>query len=151
MFYLIFQTQLSIENSLRFLPSRLSYFTYALSSIKCRIQMDTKKIAMLVILSLSIATVAIGTTGLNFISPVYAGGDHHDHGEKKCKDNGDNNCNDTHKTQKIKAKNECEIENENKDNSHDNQNLNSLECSNEAQNLNDVEQIDVFVSNDTLA
>jgi len=66
--------------------------------------MYTKKIAMLVILSLSIATVAIGTTGLNLISPVFAGGDHHDHGEKKCKDNGDNNCNDTHKTQKIRPR-----------------------------------------------
>ena len=103
--------------------------------------MYTKKIAMLVILSLSIATVAIGTTGLSLISPVFAGDDHHDHGEKKCKDNGDNNCNDTHKTQKIKAKNDCEIENENKDHNHDNGNVNTLTCSNEAQNLNDVEQI----------
>jgi hypothetical protein len=103
--------------------------------------MYTKKIGMLVILSLSIATVAMGTTGLSLISPVFAGGDHHDHGEKKCKNNDDNNCNDTHKTQKIKAKNECEIENENKDHSHDNENLNSLECINDAQNLNDVEQI----------
>ena len=72
--------------------------------------MYTKKIGMLVILSLSIATVAMGTTGLNLVSPVFAGGDHHDHGEKNCKNNDDNNCNDTHKTQKIKAKNECEIE-----------------------------------------
>ena len=67
------------------------------------------------ILSLSIATVVMGTAGLNLVTPVFAGGDHHDDGEKKCKDNGDNNCNDTHKTQKIYAKNECEIENENKD------------------------------------
>ncbi|MGB8190217.1 MAG: hypothetical protein WCE91_11540 [Nitrososphaeraceae archaeon] len=112
--------------------------------------MYTKKIGMLVILSLSIATVAMGTTGLNLVSPVFAGGDHHDHGEKKCKNNDDNNCNDTHKTQKIKAKNECEIENENKDHSHDNENLNELTCVNEAQNLKDVEQVDVFESNDTL-
>jgi hypothetical protein len=113
--------------------------------------MYTKKIGMLVILSLSIATVAMGTTGLSLISPVFAGGDHHDHGDKKCKNNDDNNCNDTHKTQKIKAKNECEIENENKDHSHDNENLNELTCVNEAQNLKDVEQVDVFESNDTLA
>ena len=112
--------------------------------------MYTKKIGMLVILSLSIATVAMGTTGLNLVSPVFAGGDHHDHGEKNCKNNDDNNCNDTHKTQKIKAKNECEIENENKDHSHDNENLNELTCVNEAQNLKDVEQVDVFESNDTL-
>ena len=38
---------------------------------------------MLVILSLSIATVAMDTTGLSLVSPVFAGGDHHDHGEKK--------------------------------------------------------------------
>ena len=81
------------------------------------------------ILSLSIATVAMGTTGLSLVSPVFAGGDHHDHGEKKCKNNDDNNCNDTHKTQKIKAKNDCEIENENKDHSHDNGNVNTLTCS----------------------
>jgi hypothetical protein len=57
--------------------------------------MYTKKIGMLVILSLSIATVAMGTASLNLVSPVFAGGDHHDHGEKKCKNNDDNNCNDT--------------------------------------------------------
>ena len=57
-----------------------------------------KKIGMFVILSLSIATVVMGTVGLNLVSPVFAGGDHHDHGEKKCKDNGDNNCNDTLRT-----------------------------------------------------
>lgn len=107
--------------------------------------MYTKKIGMLVILSLSIATVAMGTTGFSLVSPVYAGGDHHGHGEKKCKDNGDNNCNDTHKTQKIKTKNDCEIKNENKDHSHDNVNVNTLSCSNEAQNLKDVEQTDIFV------
>jgi hypothetical protein len=103
--------------------------------------MYTKKIAMLVILSLSIATVAMGTAGLSLVSPVFAGGDHHhDDGGKKCKNNDDNNCNDTHKTQKIKAKNECEIENKNKDHSKDNENLNSLECVNQAQNLKDVFQ-----------
>jgi hypothetical protein len=107
--------------------------------------MYTKKIGMFVILSLSIATVVMGTAGLNLVSPVFAGGDHHDDGEKKCKDNGDNNCNDTHKTQKINAKNECEIENENKDHSHDNTNVNELLCSNEAQNLKDVETTNVFV------
>ncbi|MGA9744337.1 MAG: hypothetical protein WBQ16_06955 [Nitrososphaeraceae archaeon] len=68
----------------------------------------------------------------------------------RVKNNDDNNCNDTHKTQKIKAKNESEIENENKDHSHNNENLNELTCVNEAQNLKDVEQVDVFESNDTL-
>ena len=103
--------------------------------------MNTNKIGMLVILSLSIATVTMGTAGLSLVSPVFAGGDHHDHGEKKCKDNGDNNCNDTHKTQKIKAKNDCEIENNNKDHSSKNDNANDLFCGNQAQNLKDVVQI----------
>ena len=107
--------------------------------------MYTKKIGMLVILSLSIATAAMGTTGFSLVSPVFAGGDHHDDGGKKCKKNDDNNCNDTHKTQKIKAKNECEIENENKDHSHDSGNVNDLVCANEASNLKDVEQVDVFL------
>ena len=47
-------------------------------------------------------------------------------------------CNDKHKTQKINARNECEIENYNKDPSKDNENLNELTCVNDAQNLNDV-------------
>ena len=103
--------------------------------------MYTKKIGIFVILSLSIATVVMGTTGISLVSPVFGGGDHDG---KKCKDNGDNNCNDTHKTQKIKAKNECEIENENKDHSDDNANANTLDCINDAQNLKDVEQLNVF-------
>jgi hypothetical protein len=105
--------------------------------------MNTNKIGMLVVLSLSIATVTMGTAGFSLVSPVFAGGDHHDHGHdsKKCKDNGDNNCNDTHKTQKIKAKNDCEIKNYNKDHSKDNTNENDLTCANDAQNLKDVEQI----------
>ena len=38
-----------------------------------------------------------------------------------------------------------EIENKNKYHSHDNENLNELSCTNEAQNLKDVEQTDIFV------
>jgi hypothetical protein len=45
--------------------------------------MYTKKIGMFVILSLSSATVVMGTAGLNLVSPVFSGGDHHDHGGKK--------------------------------------------------------------------
>lgn len=108
--------------------------------------MYTKKISIFVILSLSIATVVMGTAGLSLVSPVFAGGAHHDHGEKKCKDNGDNNCNDKHNTQKINVKNECEIENKNKDHSHDNGNINSLTCTNQAQNLDDVQQLDIFAT-----
>src|SRR5574341_1150002 len=100
--------------------------------------MNTPKVGMFVLLSLSIAALIAGTASMNLITPVFAGGHHHDHGDKKCKDNGDNNCNDTHKTQKIKAKNECEIENKNKDHSSKNDNTNGLDCSNQAANLKDV-------------
>lgn len=108
--------------------------------------MYAKKIGMFALLSLSITMVISGTAGLSLVSPVFAGGDHHDHGDKKCKDNGDNNCNDKHKTQKIKAKNDCEIENQNKDHSKKNDNENELVCVIDAQNLNDVVQ--EFPSND---
>jgi hypothetical protein len=104
--------------------------------------MYSKKIGIFVIMSLSIATIVLGTAGLNLVSPVFAGGDHD--GEKKCKDNGDNNCNDTHKTQKIKVKNECEIENENKDHSNNNVNGNELLCVNVASNQKDVETTNIF-------
>ena len=93
---------------------------------------------MSIILSIAIATAISGTTAMSLAASVFAGGDHHDHDEKKCKNNDDNNCNDKHKTQKINAKNECEIENYNKAHSKDNENLNELICVNDAQNLNDV-------------
>jgi hypothetical protein len=100
--------------------------------------MNTKKIGMFVILAISIATAISGTAVTSLAAPAFAGGDdHHDHDGKKCKNNDDNNCNDKHKTQKIKAKNECEIENENKDHSKDNVNINGLECSNFTDNTSD--------------
>jgi hypothetical protein len=92
-----------------------------------------------IILSISIAAVISGSTIMNFATSAFAGGDD-DHGDKKCKKNDNNNCNDTHKTQKIKAKNECEVENKNKEHSKNNDNLNELDCINGAQNLNDVFQ-----------
>ena len=97
--------------------------------------METAKVGMLVLLSISIAAVISGTASMGLIGPVFAG---HDHGDQKCKNNDDNNCNSTHKTQKIKAKNECEIENNNKDKSKDNTNVNDLACVNVAANLKDV-------------
>ena len=70
---------------------------------------------MLVIMSLSLATVVMGTTGLNLVSPVFAGGDHHDHGGKKeCKKYHNNNCNDTEKNQKLSTKTECETKTQSK-------------------------------------
>lgn len=100
--------------------------------------MVSKQSGMFIILSIAIATAISGTTVTSLAASVFAGGDHHDQDEKKCKNNDDNNCNDKHKTQKINAKNECEIENYNKDHSKDNENLNELTCVNDAQNLNDV-------------
>jgi hypothetical protein len=41
--------------------------------------MDTKKIGIFAILSLSIVTVITGTTGMSLLSPVFAGGDNHHH------------------------------------------------------------------------
>jgi hypothetical protein len=98
--------------------------------------MYAKKLGMFVILSLSIATVVMGTAGLNLVSPVIAGGDHHDHGGKKeCKKNDNNNCNDTEKNQKLSTKTECENENTIKDHSDDNENGNILVCSTDAANV----------------
>lgn len=101
--------------------------------------MNTKRMGISVILAVGMLT-AITATTLSFVVPVMAEGDHHDDDGKKCKNNDDNNCNDEHKTQKIYAKNECEIENYNKDHSKNNDNINDLTCINDAQNLNDVFQ-----------
>ena len=45
----------------------------------------------------------------------------------------------THKTQKVDQESKCKMENESEDHSKDN--VSDLSCSNEAQNLNDVQQI----------
>ena len=112
--------------------------------------MNEKKITMFMILSLSIATVVMGTTGMSLVSPVFAGGDHHDHDGKKCKDNDDNNCNNTERNQKLTTKTECENENTNKDHSHDNENVNILVCSTDAANLKDSELLNSSIFADTV-
>ena len=109
--------------------------------------MNANKIGMLAVLSLSLATVVMGTTGLSLVSPVFASGDHHDHGEKKCKDNGDNNCNDKHKTQKIDSKIECENEVKNKD-THEDINALANDCAPANLNLKDVDQTNSTVIGD---
>jgi hypothetical protein len=109
--------------------------------------MNTKKISMFVILSLSIATVVVGTTGSNIVSPVFAGGDHD---EKKCKNNEDNNCNDTEKNQKLSAKDECDNENTVKHHSDDNDIDNILICSIDAVNLKDSVLINSSIFGDTI-
>ncbi len=84
---------------------------------------------MFVVLSAGMLTALTATT-MSVVTPAFAS-------KKHCDDNGDNNCNTKHNTQKIKAKNDCEIENNNKDHSHDNQNLNGLVCVNQAANVRD--------------
>ena len=53
----------------------------------------------------------------------------------KCKNNGDNNCNNTTIVQKITINNNCNINNENKDHSDHNQNVNHLFCTNQYANI----------------
>src|SRR6478672_5440007 len=53
----------------------------------------------------------------------------------KCKDNGDNNCNNTTIVQEITINNNCNIINENKDHSSHNENVNQLSCTNQYANI----------------
>ena len=53
----------------------------------------------------------------------------------KCKNNGDNNCNDTTIVQKITINNNCNIIFENKDHSDHNQNVNQLFCAKQYANI----------------
>jgi len=96
--------------------------------------MNIKKMGMFMLVSLSIGALISGTAGINLASPVSAGGDQHDHSDKKCKNNNDNNCIDKHKTQKTEVKNDCKIENQNEDHSKKNDNDNTLDCTNNVQN-----------------
>ncbi len=90
---------------------------------------------MLIILTAGVLmTMGIAAT------PVFAGGshDHHDHNDSKhCDKNGDNNCNTDHVDQKVYAKNDCKINNENQDHSSHNDNTNDLACTNTVENIND--------------
>ncbi len=89
---------------------------------------------MFLILAISIATAISGTVAMNLATPVFAGGDDHD--GQKCKKNDDNNCNKNIDKQKNYAKNECEIENNNKK-SDNNDNVNILECVNPSANVDE--------------
>jgi len=112
--------------------------------------MDTKKIGIFAILSLSIVTVLSGTAGLNLLTPVFAGGDDHDDDGKKCKNNEDENCNDTEKNQKLTAKDECDNETTIKDHSDENDNGNVSICSTDAVNLKDTELLNSTIFGDTI-
>jgi hypothetical protein len=113
--------------------------------------MDTKKIGIFAILSLSIVAVVTGTTGMSLLSPVFAGGDHHhDHDGKKCKKNDDNNCNDTENNQKLKSKEDCDNETTIKDHSDKNEQGNVLVCSTDAVNLKDSVLLNSTIFGDTV-
>jgi hypothetical protein len=112
--------------------------------------MDMKKIGLFAILSLSIVAALTGTTSVSLLSPVFAGDDHHDHDGKKCKNNEDNNCNDTEKNQKLSAKDECDNENTIKDHSDKNDQGNVLICSTDAVNLKNSELINSTIFGDTV-
>lgn len=97
--------------------------------------MNIEKTGMFILLSLSIGAVISGAVGINPLSHVFVfAGDHHDHGDNKCKNNNDNNCNDKLKTQRIQVKNDCQIKNENEDHSKKSDNENTLDCTNRVQN-----------------
>ena len=91
--------------------------------------MNAKNLILLVVLSTGMLT-GLAVTTIAFATPAFAS-------KKHCEDNGDNNCNSTHNTQKIKVKNECEIENYNKDHSKDNSNENALDCISQNANVRD--------------
>ena len=109
-----------------------------------------KKIGLFAILSLTIVVALTGTTSVTLLSPVFAGDDHHDHDGKKCKNNEDNNCNDTEKNQKLSAKDECDNENTIKDHSKKNAQGNVLVCSTDAVNLKNSELINSTIFGDTV-
>ena len=112
--------------------------------------MDLKKIGIFAILSLSIVAVLTGTTGMSLLSPVFAGGDPHDHDGKKCKKNDNDNCNDTEKNQKLSAKDECNNENSIKEHSDKNDQGNVLICSTDAVNLKNLELFNSTIFGDSV-
>ena len=92
--------------------------------------LKTKNMLMFVVLSAGMLT-ALTATMMSQAVPVYAD-------KKKCEDNKNNNCNDSHKTQKIDQKNKCETENENSHHSKKNDNANLQFCDNIGANVKDV-------------
>jgi hypothetical protein len=96
--------------------------------------LNINQTGIFVVLAISIATAITGTAAMSLATPAFAN-DGHD--GQKCKKNEDNNCNHNEHEQKIYAKNECEIKNENIDHSDDNENDNVLKCINLATNIDD--------------
>ena len=84
------------------------------------------------LLCIGILTALTATTVSQSL-PVFA--------DKKCKHNGEKNCNDNQESQNIKAENKCEIDNNNKDSIKRSGGFNDLICSKETQNLEGVGEI----------
>lgn len=91
--------------------------------------MNSTNLLMFVVLSAGMLT-ALSATTLSVAVPAYAD-------EKHCEDNGDDNCNDTEHTDKVKAKDECDNYFKNKDHSDDNTQESVLICEAAAANLED--------------
>ena len=68
--------------------------------------LKTQNVLVFTLLSIGILTALTATTASQSL-PVFA--------YKKCKHNGEKNCNDNQESQNVKAKNKCEIDNNNKD------------------------------------
>ena len=109
--------------------------------------MNTKKIGISAFLSLSIVAVLTGTTGMSLLSSAFAGSHHHNHVGKNCKENGDDNCNNTENNQKPTPKDD---ETTIKDHSKKNDNGNVLVCSIDAVNLKDSLLLNSTIFGDTI-
>jgi len=84
--------------------------------------MNKKNFVLLpIILPIVLAIIALQTADISYTV--------------KCKDNKDNNCNNTTIVQKITINNNCNIINENKDHSSHNENVNQLSCTNQYANI----------------
>lgn len=106
--------------------------------------MKTKNLLMFVVLSAAIATALTATTGTSLVTAVYAD-------KKHCEDNGNNNCNDRERNQKLSAKDECDNETTIKHHSDDNEIENTLICSIDAANLRDSVLVNSTVFGDLIA
>ena len=94
--------------------------------------LKTQNVLVFTLLCIGILTALTATT-ISQSLPVFV--------DKKCKHNGEKNCDDNHESQKIKAENKCEIDNKNKDSIKRSGGFNDLIWSKETQNLQRVGEI----------
>lgn len=93
-----------------------------------KIKYENFMIKIYLTISVIIVTSLVVGSIVAFSMPVFAD-------TVKCKDNSDNNCNNTVIVQKITINNNCNIINDNKDHSSHNVNVNQLQCSNQFANI----------------